>query len=149
MKKAITYVVAFLHYKEVIMLCTICRKTIEGDIHNAMPITSDVCCSQCNHQVVIPFRFYALGTNSKEALVIDPNFKLDIVKPNANKFTLDELQQLVDGYIEYYPSRNKKYKIIVNEEGHLLRLSQNELSKQMFGIHAVGNVLIVPTKLLE
>jgi hypothetical protein len=66
-----------------------------------MPITSDVCCTECNHHVVIPFRFYAKGTKSKEALAIDPNFKLDIFKPSASKFTLDELQQLIDGYIEY------------------------------------------------
>jgi hypothetical protein len=131
------------------MLCSICSKTIEGDIHNAMPIISDVCCSTCNENVVIPFRVYGLGTNLKEGLVLDPRYKMRIIKPKATKFSLEELQHHVKGYIHYYPSHNKTYNIIVNEEGLLLRLSKNELSKRIFGIHAVGNVLIVLKKLLE
>jgi hypothetical protein len=98
---------------------------------------------------VIPFRVYGLGTNLKEALVLDPSYKMRIIKPTATKFSLEELQHHVKGYIQYYPSHNKTYNIIVNEEGLLLRLSKNELSKRIFGIHAVGNLLIVPKKLLE
>lgn len=131
------------------MLCSICQKEIIGDIHNAIPITIGESCTSCNDDVVIPFRLYQLGTNSKEALVLDPSYKLSIIKPATTKFSLDELQHHVQGYIQYYPSQNKTYSIIVNEEGLLLRLSKNELSKRIFGIHAVGNVLIVPKKLLE
>ena len=72
------------------MLCSICSKTIDGTIHNAMPIISDVCCSTCNVNVVIPFRVYGLGTNLKEALVLDPGYKMRIIKPTATKFSLEE-----------------------------------------------------------
>ena len=139
MKKAITLVVAFLHLiRRFTVLCSICQKDFIGDIHNAMPITPGACCTSCNNDVVIPFRLYQLGTNSKEALVLDSSYKLSIIKPASTKFTLEELQSHVQGYIQYYPSHNKKYSIIVNEEGLLLRLSDNALSKRIFGIHAIG-----------
>lgn len=130
------------------MPCSICQKEIIGETHNTMPITIGECCTSCNENVVIPFRVYKLGNNSKEALIIDPTYKIRIIKPKSSKFSLEELQSYVEGYIQYYPTNNKKYSIIVNEEGLILRLSKNELSKRIFGIHAVGNVIIVPNTLL-
>jgi len=112
--------------------CSICGEEIIGDEHNAMPATTGICCESCNNNVVTPIRIYGLGSNQKEGL-----------------FYLDELQSGVDGYIEYYPTNNKKYKIIVNEEGLLMRLPLNKLASNIFGIHAVGNVLIIPNRLLE
>lgn len=131
------------------MRCSICGQEIIGDEHNALPVTSDVCCESCNENVVLPIRVYGLSKNQNEGLVLSPNFRAKIIKPEGDKFSLKELQSVVDGYIEYYPSNNKKYKIIVNEEGLLMRLPFNKLSSLAFGIHAVGNVLIVPNRLIE
>lgn len=131
------------------MKCSICGKEIIGDEHNAMPVTTDVCCETCNSDVVLPIRIYQLGINQKEGLALSPYYKVKLVKPVGSKFTLKELQTEVEGYIEYYPTNNKKYKIIVNEEGLLMRLPLNKLASNIFGIHAVGNVLIVPNKLIE
>ena len=131
------------------MKCSICGKEIIGDEHNAMPVTNDVCCESCNNHVVLPIRIYKLGINQKEGLCISPDYKIKLVHPKKDKFSLKELQEVVEGYIEYYPTNNKKYKVIVNEEGLLKRLPLNKLSSSIFGIHAVGNVLIVPNKLIE
>ena len=131
------------------MRCSICNQDITGEEHNAFPVTTEVCCSTCNDNVVVPMRIYNLGNNTKEALLMSPDFKLKIIKPKVDKFTLKELQDLVEGYIEYYPTSNKNYNIIVNEEGLLMGLSLNKISSSVFGIHAVGNVLIVPKKLIR
>lgn len=131
------------------MKCSICNEEIQGDEHNALPVTTGTCCERCNNNVVIPFRLFGLGKNMKEGLVITTDFKIRIIKPLDEKFKLKELQNEVQGYIEYYPTNNPKYSVIVNEEGLLMRLPMNRLSSNIFGIHAVGNVLIIPNKLLE
>ena len=131
------------------MRCAICNEDIKGVEHNAFPVVSGVCCERCNNQVVIPFQSYQLGKNTREALVINPDYSIKIVRPIGEKFQLKELQEEVQGYIEYYPTNNPRYKIIVNEEGLLMRLPMNKLSSNIFGIHAVGNVVIVPKKLIE
>jgi hypothetical protein len=56
---------------------------------------------------------------------------------------------MVKGYIEIYPTNNKNYHVIVNEEGLLMQLPFNRLSSRIYGIHAVGNVLIIPKKLFD
>lgn len=131
------------------MRCSICNEDIVGDEHNALPITTGLCCESCNENVVVPIRIYRLGTNQNEGLILSPDYKVKIIRPAGDKFNLKELQNCVEGYIEYYPSSNNKYKIIVNEEGLLMRLPMNKLSSTIFGIHAVGNVLIVPNQLIE
>ena len=131
------------------MRCAICSKEIKGAEHNAIPVINGSCCEQCNYQVVIPFRLYQLGKNTSQALVITPDYKMKIICPKGDKFELEELQDVVQGYIEYYPTNNPRYKIIVNEEGLMMRLPMNKLSSNIFGIHAVGNVIIVPERLLE
>ena len=131
------------------MKCSICFEEVKGEEHNAFPVTSGVCCKRCNEQVVIPFRLYQLGINKKEGMVIYPDFRVEIIRPKESKFVLKELQEAVEGYIEYYPTNNQKIKIIVNEEGLLMRLPLNKIASHIFGIHAVGNVLIVPSKLIE
>jgi hypothetical protein len=131
------------------MKCSICAKEFSGDEHNALPITTGTCCDACNQNIVIPTRIYQLGLNTKEALMITPDYKVNIIKPKASKFSLAELQNLVQGYIEIYPTNNKKYHVLVNEEGLLMRLPFNELSSKIYGIHAVGNVLLVPKRLFS
>ncbi|BCR35188.1 DUF3846 domain-containing protein [Mariniplasma anaerobium] len=131
------------------MKCSICEKEIKGDEHNAMPVTTGICCTTCNENVVIPMRMYNLGLNKKEGLIITPDYKVEIVKAKDECFSLKELQEYVNGYIELYPTNNKTYHIIVNEEGLLMRLPLNQLSSKLYGIHAVGNVVIIPKKLFK
>jgi hypothetical protein len=129
------------------MYCSICGKKILGDEHNALPVSPRPCCTKCNENVVIPIRIYNLGSNKEEGLLLKPDFSVRIISPKQEKFSLEELQDLVEGYIEYYPTNNKKIKIIVNEEGLLKRLPLNKLGN-IYGIHAVGNVVIIPNNLV-
>jgi hypothetical protein len=152
LKKAIIIRWLLFYYtlrEDVKMRCSICDKEIIGYEHNALPATTGSCCESCNTNIVIPMRLYQLGSNTKEGLMITPDYKLDIIKPEAQKFTLKELQDMVKGYIEIYPTNNKNYHVIVNEEGLLMQLPFNRLSSRIYGIHAVGNVLIIPKKLFD
>lgn len=131
------------------MNCCICHKEIKGYGNNAAPVVIGTCCNECNNNVVIPFRIYQLGRNQKEALCVSPDHKVKIVKPKRSKFALEELQELVEGYIEFYPTNNKNYFIIVNEEGLMMELKPNHLMSRVFGVNAVGNVVIVPVGLID
>ena len=128
------------------MICEICGISYEGLGHNAFPLTVGECCETCNEKAVIPYRLYKLGLNEREGLIIRPDNSISIIKPQSNRFSLKELQDYVEGYIEYYPTGNKKYDIIVNEEGLIMRLPFNTLTSKLFGIHTVGNVLIIPKR---
>lgn len=60
---------------------------------------------------------------------------------NGRDFSLEELKEVVEGYIEivYLP---KGMMMVVNEEGHLLKLEPNLLASQLAGQFIVGNVLV-------
>lgn len=60
--------------------------------------------------------------------------------------SLDELQRIVDGYIEYVMVDNG-ISMIVNEEGLLRGLDYNEIASRFYrGPCIVGNVLMVGVK---
>ena len=62
------------------------------------------------------------------------------------KDTLDTLQKIVEGYIEYV-SIDKGIAMIVNEEGLLRGMEYNKLASRFYaGPCIVGNALIVGTK---
>ena len=69
------------------------------------------------------------------------------IKPkNKTDFQLDELQEIVEGYIEIVPL-SKTQIMVVNEEGHMLKKPYNHLATltaYMSGIRdiIVGNVLV-------
>jgi len=59
------------------------------------------------------------------------NGVVEIVTPkNGKAWTLKELQDLVDGYVEFLPSI--KPKIVVNEDGLLRGLPYNEKATQLY-----------------
>lgn len=71
---------------------------------------------------------------------------------NGEKFTLEELQGLVGGYIERVPMSNGK-SMYVNEEGKLNGLPYNEKATQILrhqgripNDHIVGDVIILSNK---
>ncbi|MCF7930468.1 MAG: DUF3846 domain-containing protein [Acholeplasmataceae bacterium] len=131
------------------MKCSICNKEITGYPNNAEPISAKPCCEKCNDYVVVPMRLYQLGLHPNEAILITKDYKIQFVKPEHKEFSLEELQSYVEGYIETYPFQNKHYVVLVNEEGLLKNLEFNHLAKQIFGIWAVGNVLICPKALFK
>ena len=95
-------------------------------------------------------RFYMKFTKglTKYAVLIKKN-SLYIVKPDAEHFTLKELQEAVEGYIEIVHSKIGGCVDVVNEEGLIKGLYINELAYLLAGQKYVGNVLICPEKLLE
>jgi len=131
------------------MKCSICNKEIIGDSHNAQPINSGSCCSECNTKTVVPLRIYLSGIHFDKALVLKIDNTLQLLKPKGKTFELDELQNQVQGYIEIYPIHVPNHIVIVNEEGILHKMAFNDLAHQVFGISAVGPVVICPESLFE
>ena len=72
----------------------------------------------------------------------------DVVPEDGKHFTLDELQELVGGYIELVPGEHTEtYDVVVNEEGKLHGLEANPAATEYCGVTGldtlVGNVLIL------
>lgn len=72
----------------------------------------------------------------------------DVVPEDGKHFTLDELQELVGGYIELVPGEHTEtYDVVVNEEGKLRGLEANPTATEYCGVTGldtlVGNVLIL------
>lgn len=89
------------------------------------------------------------------ATLIKTNGEITEVKPKNNKcFSLEELQEFVDGYIEIFWINDKRW--VVNEEGLLDDLPENLMATKMLREVVsyptqvlVGNVLITEEKELE
>ena len=64
------------------------------------------------------------------------------VYPKRRKFTLEELQALVGGYIERVQLA-PNIDLIANEEGQILGLPLNQMATAMARTTIVGNVFIV------
>lgn len=131
------------------MKCSICNKTFDGESHNPQPLSGKVCCSTCNNGVVLPMRVFQSGIQSDKALLITTERSIEFVKPKGSVFELDEIQRLVQGYIEIYPIRIPSHIVVVNEEGLILGMPFNAVAKLAFGIEAVGPVLNCPKRIFE
>ena len=131
------------------MICSLCNKEILGDSHNAHPIGNEECCSECNSSSVIPLRLFLSGIYHGKALVLKTDNSISFIKPNGTTLELDELQSNVKGYIEVYPLRIPGHIILVNEEGLIHNMEYNKLANQVFGIQAVGQVMICPEAIFE
>lgn len=59
---------------------------------------------------------------------------------NGSDFSLEELQEMVEGYIEILYWRDKL--VVCNEEGRLLDKTYNVLASYTTAMPLVGNVLI-------
>ena len=77
----------------------------------------------------------------------------DVTPRNKKDFQLDELQDIVEGYIEKVHLSNTQI-MVVNEEGHLLEKPYNYNATvicHMAGIRdvIVGNVLVCDSKMVK
>lgn len=94
----------------------------------------------CNEEL----EAYLKGNHNKRMLVVEPNDVLIYVDIDGDEATLKELQTLVGGYIEMYPSDNDQYYYLVDEEGLLKKKPFNQSAYDLLGIEAVGPVVLVP-----
>lgn len=65
-----------------------------------------------------------------------------VTPANGKKFTLEEMQKYVGGYIEIVRGPNSS-KLIVNEEGLLQGLPLNRLASLAANRYIVGDVLVL------
>lgn len=85
------------------------------------------------------------------ATIIYPSGEEKQIKPQKGTFTLKELQEFVEGFIEqiHLPGQRTMF---VNEEGKLLNLPFNEKASQIYGHmndFIVGNAVICSSDELE
>ena len=131
------------------MRCSLCGRKIEGYGHSPSPLNGSRCCDSCNTKVVIPLRLFIQSIQKEnQALLIKKN-EVQIVKPKEDYFTLDELQKLVDGYIEVVPSLFTGYLDVLNEEGRIKGLYSNVIAYLLFEREYVGDVLVCPRSIFE
>jgi hypothetical protein len=65
--------------------------------------------------------------------------------PAARKYTLQEMQAAVGGYIEIVRLGSGRYLMVINEEGKLQGLPRNRLASILYANandHIVGNALV-------
>ena len=124
------------------MTCSLCNKEILGDSHNAHPIGNEECCSECNCSSVIPLRLFLSGIYQDKALVLNTDNTITYIKPKGTTFELNELQEQVKGYIEVYPLRIPGHIVLVNEEGLIHNMEFNYLASRVFGMNAVGLMVV-------
>lgn len=87
---------------------------------------------------------------------ITPEGIIEDLKPTGKRFTLKELQTVVGGYIEVYHTKDKKKKIVVNEDGNYAKLKYNKIASDFFNqntkfknIKISGTVAVIDAKLLD
>ena len=66
--------------------------------------------------------------------------EVELVPENGKQFTLKELQDLVDGFIEIVPAKDGRL-IIINEEGKLRDLPMNQKASLLYK-HAGSDVIV-------
>ncbi len=131
------------------MKCSICGKEITRYGNSIYPLEGGRCCDECNMKVVMPVRVFIETTPKKNyALLIKEN-EVQLFQPGDKYFTLKELQEAVDGYIEVVQSEFDNYLDVVNEEGKLKKLYFNNIAYMLMNREYVGNVLVVPKAIFE
>lgn len=128
------------------MRCSICSKEFNEPGNNTSPLKRGKCCDECNSKLVLPLRIYMSSDNTTHALLIESNNIISYMKIDGVKDRLETLQEMVGGYIEVYPMRDKDFVFIVDEEGLIKQKEFNHLAYEIFGIKVVGNLVLVPRK---
>lgn len=131
------------------MKCCICGKEIIGYDNNPSPIAGRCCCDECQNKVIVPYRVFLSTLAKKNLAILITKDEVKLIQPKNKYFTLEELQEAVEGYIEIAPTILPGYLTVVNEEGLIKGLEFNELSYKIFETEYVGNVLIVPKEIFE
>ena len=86
------------------------------------------------------------------AIIIRTNDELERIAPaNGKYFALDEIQKLVDGYIEVVFPRGAigGNVLICDEEGQRKGKAYNALASAIYGSPIVGDVVLCPVGWLE
>lgn len=94
-------------------------------------------------------RDYIESIKARNFALLVKKDRVIVVKPDAEYFTLKELQKAVEGYIEIVASTYDGFVDVVNEEGHIKELYFNEIAYILTFKQYVGNVLICPIKILD
>ena len=81
--------------------------------------------------------------------VIKVDGSVEPISVSGKYLKLEEMQKAVEGLIEFVYIGNKKYAIIVNEEGLVYNLKPNVFARLNWGKILVGNILIVPKRMLK
>lgn len=87
-----------------------------------------------------------------KAFIIQPDGNRVYIEPQyGKKFTLEEMQQFVGGYIEVVGKVKENdgttYILYGDEDGLPKRLLVNEPASYMLGYRVVGNIVFCPKKL--
>ncbi len=90
---------------------------------------------------------------SEQAFIYKTNGEIIPIMPKqSNEFTLEELQQIVDGHIEIVYLCDSRI-MVLNEEGKLNGFEYNEQATKLFnssnGDYIVGDVIVMPSKYLS
>lgn len=130
--------------------CCICGKEIAGYGNNGFPAINGDVCDHCNQAIVIPLRVFENAlTGQRNVAILIKEDSIELKCPKGKFFTLKELQESVNGYIELAQPAIKGCLTVVNEEGLIKRLPYNYLAKVIFNYDLVGNVLICPVEIFE
>lgn len=131
------------------MICSICSNEIRTLGHNAYPYKTGTCCDECNLKHVVPLRFFLTGEVKDCVLIISADGIISYKKIETGELILQTSQEIVGGYIEFYPMKDDKFFFIVDEEGVLKQKKWNPLAFQLFEIKMVGTLLVSPKNLLK
>lgn len=92
--------------------------------------------------------------DTMDSFVVTASGEKRFVQPKNKKFSLEELQEIVEGYIEIISLPNLKKKIVLNEEGKINNLAVNHYATYLFrdsynvNDYIAGTVLICDSSLL-
>jgi len=76
------------------------------------------------------------------ATLFHTNGKTSTILPqNGDKFSLDELQQIVDGFIEIIQVNEQGW-LVMDEDGKLKKMSENKKASDNFNYPLLGNVIL-------
>lgn len=131
------------------MKCSICNKSFNGKGNNPEPFKREKCCDECNLDVVIPLRIFLNGYNFHHLMIIQTNGKIKYNKLRDNQISLKQLQRLVKGLIEFYPKKDEHFFYVVDEEGLIKGKPINKLAYELFEIKVVGDLLVIPKRLVK
>ena len=91
-----------------------------------------------------------MNAEDQQAFIYQANGEIIPIMPKNNSlFTLQELQDIVKGYIEVVYLKDGRL-MIINEEGKLNDLAPNPQATKLYNIdYIVGDVLVTPKKYID
>ena len=131
------------------MKCSICEKEITQHGNNAYPYKIGNCCDECNLNHVLSLRFFLTGGVKNQVLIISTDGKITYKRIETDELTLETAQEIVGGYIEFYPIKDDNFYFIVDEEGIIKQKKINHLALELFKINIVGTLLVCPKQFLR